>query len=172
MQQSDLMLTTAQIGMALAGFAGLVTLLRHPGARVDARLNEIRFRNMMELGLALTAFSLLPFIPIELDVSEPSAWRLASALYSAAALGFLIRSLRRNRTMMGRVLLAGSVTFALLVVCVALSLGLLLGALGAFPGRESGVYFAALFLHFLAAAFFFIRLLYGAIPREDDQARP
>lgn len=29
MQQSDLMLTTAQVGMALAGFAGLVTLLRH-----------------------------------------------------------------------------------------------------------------------------------------------
>ena len=27
--QADLMLTTAQIGMALAGFAGLVTLLRH-----------------------------------------------------------------------------------------------------------------------------------------------
>jgi hypothetical protein len=32
--QADLMLTTAQIGMALAGFAGFVTLLRRPGAIV------------------------------------------------------------------------------------------------------------------------------------------
>ena len=102
MQQADLMLTTAQIGMAFAGFAGLITLLRRPGPRTDARLNEIRFRSMMELSLTL------------------AVW-----------------------------------------------LGLLLNALGVFPGLESGVYFAALFGHFLAAAFFFIRLLYGAFPHEE-----
>lgn len=120
---------------------------------------------MMELGVALTTFSLLPFVPIELALSEPTAWRIASAIYSFAALGFMLRSVRRNRATMGRVLLAGGVTAALPAVCAAVWLGLLLAAFGAFPGRESGVYFAALFLHFLAAAFFFIRLLYGAIPR-------
>ena len=67
---------------------------------------------------------------------------------------------------MGRVLIARGVTAALFFVCFAEWLGLLVNALGAFPGLESGVYFAALFLHFLAAAFFFIRLLYGAFPRE------
>ncbi len=167
MQQNELMLTTAQIGMALAGFAGLVTLLRRPGPRSEVRLNEIRFRSMMELSLTLSAFSLLPFIPAELRLSETSSWRIASTLYSAAAFAFLAHSLRRNRDMMGRVLIAGGVTTALLAVCVAVWLGLLLNALGTFPGLESGVYFTALFLHFLAAAFFFIRLLYGAFPREE-----
>ena len=166
MQQADLMLTTAQIGMALAGFASLVTLLRRPSPRADARLNEIRFRSMIELSLALAAFSLLPFIPAELRLSEAVSWRLASAVYSLGALVFLVHSLRRNRSLMGRVLIAGGVTAALFFVCFAEWLGLLVNALGAFPGLESGVYFAALFLHFLAAAFFFIRLLYGAFPRE------
>jgi len=163
-QQADLMLTTAQIGMALAGFAGLVTLLGRPAPRADARLNEIRFRSMMELSLTLAAFSLLPFIPAELGFSDSGSWRFASAFYAVAASLFLIHSVRRNRSMLGRVLIAGAVTAALLGVCVADALALSLDAAGAFPGRESGVYFAALFLHFLAAAFFFIRLLYGAFP--------
>jgi hypothetical protein len=47
--------------------------------------------------------------------------------------------------------------------CIVLALN----AVGVFPNIESGVYFAALFLHFLAAAFFVIRLLYGAFPRGD-----
>ena len=166
MQQADLMLTTAQIGMALAGFAGLVTLLRRPSPRADARLNEIRFRSMMELSLTLAVFSLLPFIPAELRFPESACWRLASGAYSLGALSFFVHSVRRNRSMMGRVLVAGTVTAALLVCCLAEWLVLLLDALGAFPDLESGIYFAALFLHFLAAAFFFIRLLYGAFPRE------
>ena len=42
MQQADLMLTTAQIGMALAGFAGLVTLLGRPAPRADAPVSSRR----------------------------------------------------------------------------------------------------------------------------------
>ena len=72
--------------------------------------------------------------------------------------------------MMGRVLIAGGVTAVLLIVCAGEWLVLALNALGAFPGLESGVYFAALFLHFLAAAFFFIRLLYGAFPASREDA--
>jgi hypothetical protein len=83
--QADLMLTTAQIGMALAGFAGLVTLLGRRGPGADARLNEIRFGSMMELSLTLTTFSLLPLIPAELGASEASSWRIASGLYALGA---------------------------------------------------------------------------------------
>jgi len=167
LQQADLMLTTAQIGMALAGFASLVTLLRRPTPRSDARLNEIRFRSMMELSITLAAFSLLPFIPAELRLSESASWRLASSVYSLAALLFLVHSVRRNRRLTSRVLVAGGVTAALLALCVTVWLALALNGLGAFAGLESGVYFAALFVHFLGAAFFFIRLLYGAFPREE-----
>jgi hypothetical protein len=165
-KRADLLLTSAQIGMALAAFAGLVTLLGRPGLRADTRLNEIRFRSMVELSLMLAAFSLLPFVPSELGVGDHTAWRVASAIYSAAGLVFVAHSVRRNRAILGRVLIVGGVTGALLLACGAASLVLALNAIGLFAA-ESGVYFAVLFLHFLAASFFFIRLLYGAFPRED-----
>jgi hypothetical protein len=163
-QRADLLLTTAQIGMALAGFAGLVTLLGRPNPRADRRLNEIRFRNMIELSLALAAFGLLPFVPIELGLSESASWRVSSAVYAVGAAAFLVHSVRRNRSSMGRVLIAGPVTAVLIGACAGGAVVMGLDALGAFGGFESGVYFGGLFVHFLAAAFFFIRLLYGALP--------
>lgn len=164
MRQTELLLTTAQIGMALAGFAGLVTLLGRPTPRADSRLNEIRFRSMIELSLTLAAFGLLPFVPTELGLVEAVAWRVSSAVYAIASASFLLHSFRRNRRDMGRVLIVGGVTGTLFAVCGTLTLVLGLDAAGVFPGLESGFYCGALFVHFLAAAFFFIRLLYGALP--------
>lgn len=165
MPHPDLMLTIAQIGMALAGFAGLVTLLGRPGPEVSARLDELRFRSMIELSLTLSAFALLPFVPEELGASDAASWRIASGVYALGALAFLAYSVQRNRRTMGRVLVSGGVTAALFAIGGVLLIGLALDALGAFSDVESGVYLAALFVHFLAAAFFFIRLLYGALPR-------
>ena len=164
MQRADLLLTTAQIGMALAGFAGLVTLLSRPTPRADGRLNEIRFRNMVELSLMLAAFGLLPFVPAEFGLAESTSWRISSAGYAIASVAFLIHTVQRNRRFMGRVLIVGKVSFALVAACAGQALFLGLNALGVFRGLESGVYFGGLFLHFLGASFFFIRLLYGAFP--------
>jgi len=166
-QGSELLLTSAQLGMALAGFAGLVTLIGRPDLRGEPHLNEIRFRSMVELSLMLVAFCLLPFVPAGLGASEAASWRIASAVYALAAFVFIVHSVRRNRSAMGRVLIAGRVTGALLGVCGVLALALTLAAWGAFGDREGGVYFAALFVHFLGAAFFFIRLLYGSLPRSE-----
>lgn len=166
MERSDLLLTTAQIGMALAGFAGLATLLGRPSPKRDARLNAIRFRSMVELSLALAAFSLLPFLPAELGASESGAWRISSGCYAAVAAFFVTHSVVRNRRDLGRVLIYGGVTAVLIALCVGVALALALNAGGAFRA-PSGVYFAALFANFLGAAFFFIRLLYAALPESE-----
>jgi hypothetical protein len=165
-ERSDLLLTTAQIGMALAGFAGLVTLLGRPSPKRDARLNAIRFRSMVELSLALAAFSLLPFLPAELGASESGAWRVASGFYAAVAIFFVSHSVVRNRRELGRILIYGGVTAALMALCVAVAVALALNATGAFR-VPAGVYFVALFANFLGAAFFFIRLLYAALPEPE-----
>lgn len=166
MPQAELLLTIAQIGMALAGFAGLVTLLGRTAPEDRPRLDEIRFRSMVELSLALSAFALLPFVPDQLGAAPEASWRIASALYAAGAAVFLAHGVRRNRRTTGVVLVAGGVTAALIATCGLVALGLALDAFGAFSGAESGVYVAALFVHFLATAFFFLRLLYGALPRD------
>jgi hypothetical protein len=156
--------------MALAGFAGLVTLLSRPTPRADSRLNEIRFRSMVELSLMLAAFGLLPFVPAELGLAESTSWRISSAAYAIAGGAFFVHSVQRNRRFMGRVVIVGKVTVALLVACAGQALILALNSLGAFRGLESGVYFGGLFVHFLGASFFFIRLLYGAFPADPPAA--
>src|SRR5262249_31197068 len=176
MQDADLLLTTAQIGMALAGFAGLVTLLGRSRVRGDVRLNEIRFRSMMELSLTLALFALLPFVPSEVGAGAPVAFRIASAIYAASTVVFLVHSARRNRTLVGRVLIQAGISAALFGVGALICALLVLNAIFAIDGIAQGVYFAALFLHFAAGAFFFIRMLYGAFPLtgalDTDQESP
>ena len=164
MQDADLLLTTAQIGMALAGFAGLVTLLGRARVPGDARLNEIRFRSMMELSLTLALFALLPFVPSELGAGSATAFRIASGIYAASTLAFLVHSARRNRTVMGRTLIQPGVTATLFGVGALICALLFLNAIFAVDAIAQGVYFVALFLHFAAGAFFFIRMLYSAFP--------
>ncbi|HVP27798.1 MAG TPA: hypothetical protein VMW35_01380 [Myxococcota bacterium] len=164
MERADVLLTIAQIALALAGFSGLVTLLGRPSARGGEELNQIRFRSMVELSLLLAAFALFPFLPGPIGLDEPASWRLSSGVYAAASAVFAAHSVRRNRRRMGRVLVAGATT-AILFVTLALQASLLgADAAGLLPGREPGAYLVALFVHFLGAAFFFIRLLYGALP--------
>ena len=175
MHDADLLLTTAQIGMALAGFAGLVTLLGRARVPGDARLNEIRFRSMMELSLTLALFALLPFVPKELGAGASASFRTASGIYAASVVFFLLHSARRNRGVLGRVLIQRGITAALFAVGVAMAAMLVLNALAAFDAITEGLYFGALFLHFAAAAFFFIRLLYGAFPlitASDSSTQP
>lgn len=62
-----------------------MTLLDRRRSGADGRLNEIRFRSMIELALTLTAFSLLPLIPFELGSDDATAWRIVTAAYAAAS---------------------------------------------------------------------------------------
>ena len=105
MHDADLLLTTAQIGMALAGFAGLITLLGRARVPGDARLNEVSFRSMMELSLTLAIFALLPFVPKGLGVDTIGSFQIASGIYAASTVAFLVRGARRNKTSIGRVLI-------------------------------------------------------------------
>jgi hypothetical protein len=116
MHDADLLLTTAQSGMALAGFAGLVTLLGRARAPGNAHLNDVSFRSMMELSLTLAIFALLPFVPLELGVEPVGAFRIASAIYAASVVTFLVRSARRNRSLIGRVLIQRGVSAALYAI--------------------------------------------------------
>src|SRR5262249_8964280 len=111
---------------------------------------------------------LLPFVPGQLGAGEAASWRIASSIYALAAVAFFVQSVRRNRRDMGRVLIAGPITGVLLGVCAVLAVAMALDALGEFDAPRAGVSFAALFVHFLGAAFFFIRLLYGSLPRSGS----
>src|SRR5262249_993549 len=127
-------------------------------------LNEIRFRSMMELSLTLAVFALLPFVPTEFGADSGTSFRIASGIYAASTMVFLVHSARRNRAVLGRVLIQPGVSAPLFGVGRLVGAVLIANAALAPDAIAEGLYFTALFLHFAAGAFFFIRMLYGAFP--------
>ena len=149
--------------MVFVGFAGLLTLLGRPRAPGNAGLNEVSFRSMMELSVTLAIFALLPFVPLELGIEPVGAFRIASAIYAASVITFLVGSARRNCALIGRVLIQGGVSAALYAIGGMIGALLVINVFARLETVAQGIYFAALFVHFVGATFFFIRLLYGSL---------
>ena len=81
MQNSELLLTFAEIAMAFAGFASLVGILGRTSEAIDAS----RFLGMVRTSLLVTGFSLLPAVAISAGTPSASAWRLSGALFFVIA---------------------------------------------------------------------------------------
>ena len=81
MNDGDILLTTAEVATAFAGFAGVATVFAQRRSMDDARVNQFRLRTIIENGLLTVAFSLLPFLPERFGASEAAAWRISSAVF-------------------------------------------------------------------------------------------
>ena len=80
MQHSDLLLTTAEVSIAFAGFASLVTLLGRRSAEQTLLLDVARLRGMIFTSLLALAFSLFPFLPYTLGAPSEAVWRISSGV--------------------------------------------------------------------------------------------
>ena len=90
MEHHDLLQTIAEVGVALAGFAGVISIFR---GRLPEREHLIHIhsaRNIIELSLGVVLFSFAPPIVQGLGASPILAWRISSGL---AALALLLSSL-------------------------------------------------------------------------------
>src|SRR5678816_2656765 len=75
---SDILLTTAQVAVAFAGFTGLIGLFatRERGLVVgDAML---RFRTMLDYSVIALLSALFPFLPDALQLPDDLIWRVSS----------------------------------------------------------------------------------------------
>jgi len=77
---SDTLLTIAELGVALAGFATLVTVIaRHRNGHTPAI--GLRLINLLEVALRNVAFAVLPLPFLESFASNSNMWRVGSGLY-------------------------------------------------------------------------------------------
>jgi hypothetical protein len=96
MDPSGTLLTIAEIAVAFAGFAALVSVL---GRRQDSEtrsLDALRLQLMLEVTLEVALFALLP-LPFIGVISEPEIWRIASGLRLIGLLGSIAYSMHRAR---------------------------------------------------------------------------
>ena len=82
MTDGDILLATAEVATAFAGFAGIATVFAQRSSIDDARVNQFRLRSIIENGLLTVAFSFIPFLPERFGATEAEAWRISSALFA------------------------------------------------------------------------------------------
>ena len=101
MNNSDILTVIAECGVALAGFASLITVL---GSSQRA-LDFTRLLGMVKYGLTAAGFALLPFAPDSLGMTQESVWKVSAGLffivhtYAVVIAWLRLADLRRSGTL-------------------------------------------------------------------------
>ena len=88
MSESDILQTFAEVGVALAGFTGVVFILGNRAAGEWSRAERMWFRILLDSSVIVVFFALLPVV-LESYLSTSTAWRWSAGLLGVGGLGFL-----------------------------------------------------------------------------------
>lgn len=80
MDETDILLTVAEIGVALAGFASLAAILGRRYKDTDPLVNAIRLRGLLDAGLSAMLLALIGVLLVKIGGSEPWVWRAAAVV--------------------------------------------------------------------------------------------
>ncbi len=154
MPEVDILLTTAEMAVAFAGFASLVTILGRRSSRVDPRIIAMRFRGMLTNSLLVVAFSMIPLVLFRYGLGEMVVWRLSSVLLAlAGGINFLALFLHARPLLMEAVPISSvrrAVTFGLIGLAEVV---LVLNASGVAKPIAGAAYLTGLLLFLSIAGF-------------------
>jgi hypothetical protein len=80
-EHDDILLTIAEIAIALAGFASLISVIGRRSSDTARATGSLRLRLMLEVSFRNAAFALLPLPFVQIAPSDPMLWRIFSGLY-------------------------------------------------------------------------------------------
>jgi hypothetical protein len=156
-----LLLTTAQVGVAFAGFGALASgLSTHSG---DDRVDAGRLINMMSGSLSAAILSLAPCALALFETPEPWIWRTSAMLGLGSMLLLVPAAVKRTARMarfgsLHRVALVAN--YALLAAC---ALALTLCAFGIPADHLAAIFFAGLFALLISCSILFFRVIYSML---------
>lgn len=86
----ELFFTLAEVGVAFAGFAGLVTILAGRGSRSAQRveLDLLFLHTVLATSLCVVAFALLPPSLVDMGFEPDTALRACAAMFLVTSLGY------------------------------------------------------------------------------------
>ncbi len=161
---TDVLLTIAEVAIAVLGFAAIVTALRHrSGQRADL-LTQFRISIMIETSAAALLFSFLPFVFRAAGLQESSVASVSSAMFAVALAIVGGRAFARQRVQFGSLFLPETRLFD---VCLLTSAALLIGTLslrsaGLLPQLGFAPYVSALLFCLFGAIQAFVRIVFFA----------
>ncbi|MBT8079999.1 MAG: hypothetical protein KJO31_15580 [Gammaproteobacteria bacterium] len=80
MEETEILLTVAEIGVALAGFASLAAILGRRHKHTDPLVNAIRLRGLLDAGLSTMLLALIGVLMLEIGASDDWVWQAAAAV--------------------------------------------------------------------------------------------
>lgn len=153
----------AEVAIALAGFASLVTVIDRGGGDPPA-LDANRLRNLIDVSLLVVVFSLFPMVPFEFGLEAETAWRLSSAAYLVTTLAYLMIAARRQAFLHRKgVKVRRGWARTLWSLAGATIVALAAGAAGAGGASGEAWYVTGLFLALVSAALIFIVIVGSAL---------
>lgn len=153
------LLTTAEVAVAFAGFASVVTVFRRREAGGWDPQDAIRFQLMITTSLSVVLFALLPFPIRFFGASEPTVWSASSSLlavYVLVASGLVVR---RTLALTAARALNPFISWAFVTGGVIATALQLLNAVGVLFERELGPYFLGLLYLLVLSGVSFARML-------------
>lgn len=169
MPESDILLTVAEVAVAFAGFASLVSILGRGTSADDPRVLSFRMRAMLLTSLLVVGFSLIPVILDSYGARPNLAWTASSILLLLATLVYT-RWLQQAIATLGRAGLTPSrlqrriIIPTLLITLVVVSALLLANSVVALPA----IYLTALALLLFQSGFAFTLIVFSFLPRLDE----
>lgn len=162
MDAFDVLLGIAQVGAAFVGFSSIVAVFDRP-AGAWGPADTIRFRNLVELALAVAVLGFFPLAMFTLYDSTADTWALSSAVLGLTLAVDLVFWIRRARILRK----IGSLRHwmaALGVVLLGSALLLqILNLAGWMFRHEPGPYVGGLFILLLLAGLQFALLVFGRL---------
>jgi hypothetical protein len=158
MLAEDLLLTLAEIAVALVGFSALVALFQGTRDRALDDGKRFRVRMLIESGLQGALFAVLPHTLVAFGVSEASVWRPASGLLALAGAFIPIVNVRRAVALKLAFIPSDLI---LIVVGAAVEVALVLNFLAIGFSGTAGPYVLAVIWTLVVAAYFFLMIAAG-----------
>lgn len=160
----------AEIAIALAGFASLVSVIGARAGGDPPMLDANRLRNLVDTSLLVVVFSLVPMVLMVLGFDAEVVWRASCAAYAASLLAWGLVAQRRER----RLRAAGiriRIGWALCLWSVYAT-GVIILAAGVFePVRAGGFYTLGLLLNLIGCSLIFMVVISSIlVPLFQDAA--
>ncbi len=159
LENTETLLSLAEIGAAFAGFAALVSVLRRSGDPTQAVHDLLRLRLVISSSVSGVAAALIPVGLAGYGLDPGPTWRLAALFFLVFDNGIILSFLHAYRPVRGSFppdrLAVGLVSFLELmeqVSLVAIVVGVTFGA-------PSALYVTALIANICQAGFIFVRFV-------------
>ena len=151
MEHIGTLLTVAELAVALAGFASLVSVIGRRQNDTSREVESMRLQMMLEVAFRNAAFAVLPLPFLQLAPSDPIVWRISSGLYIVViGARFLLRVTLQRR------IRKRWLTVSTLILVSITGVAGLANVLGLGGSNAFSLYLANLLLGLASAALFFL----------------